>query len=117
MIATCCETRPFPARNTLGRWLSLALLSVPLLSGCGAALLEGGTSKSFVDGYNDGCSSGTFQANAQSGQFIKDMARYNGDPEYAHGWQNGERECNAMNLTHNPNNPLEQRDIDGTNGF
>jgi hypothetical protein len=95
----------------------LLLLIAPVVTGCGEHLLKMESSQAYKDGYNDGCASGSAATNALAGQFTKDMDRYGSDPDYASGWRNGERECNGTDLMTNPNNPFEQRDIDGPDGL
>lgn len=93
-------------------FIALLLITV-LLSGCGEELLREEASSAFADGYDDGCRNGSSTASNLTGQFIRNEARYNSEPEYARGWLNGNRACNGENLRLNPNMPLEQIDIDG----
>lgn len=89
------------------------LLIPGLLAGCGDELLRQQANPAFATGYDDGCKNGSSMASNLTGQFIRNEARYNSEPEYARGWQNGNRACNGENLQQNPNNPMEQIDIDG----
>jgi hypothetical protein len=92
-------------------------LIAPIVTGCGEQMLKVESSQAYKDGYNDGCASGSAAVNALAGQFTKNMDRYNSEPDYANGWLNGERVCNSTDLTINPNNPFEQRDISGPDGL
>jgi hypothetical protein len=88
----------------------VAILSA--LAACGDQFLRAGSSQAYLDGYNDGCTNGSSTASNLTGQFTRNEARYNSEPDYASGWLNGNRECNGENLRANPNNPLEQIDLD-----
>lgn len=46
----------------------------------------------FVDGFEAGCSSGRSAA-GPLGQFAKDVPRYQDEPLYAQGWDDGFRQC------------------------
>jgi hypothetical protein len=92
-------------------FLNLTLLAT--LNGCGEAYLKSNSTPAFAEGYKEGCDNGTARASNQTGQFSRNDARYNSEPEYARGWLAGNRECDGSNFHANPNNTLEQIDIDG----
>jgi hypothetical protein len=89
--------------------VAAAVLSV--LTACGNNFLHFGSTHAYADGYNDGCTNGSSTASNLTGQLTRNEARYNSEPDYASGWLNGNRECNGTNLRFNPNNPLEQVDV------
>jgi hypothetical protein len=93
--------------------IMISFLTVSALTGCGEGMPRLGSSQAYLDGYEDGCANGSSTAGNLSGQLIRNEARYNSEPDYATGWSNGNRECNGENLRVNPNNPMEQIDIDG----
>lgn len=77
-----------------------------LLLGCLVLLLAGGCQSlreqmlaasyppTFVDGFEAGCSSGR-SAVGLLGQFFKDVPRYQYEPLYAQGWDDGFRQCES----------------------
>jgi hypothetical protein len=104
------------------RKLAAPLFIALLAAGCGGGeeLLKSDTSPSFVDGYNDGCASGSASVEANPAATavpVRNQARYNNEPDYALGWQNGQRECNGANMELNPNNPMEQTDDFGDSSW
>ena len=77
-------------------WAAVLLL---LISGCESThehLLAQGYPPAFADGFDDGCISGRQAAGAISGEFRKNVPRYLKDPQYAEGWSDGFRQCQAM---------------------
>ncbi|MGZ8218831.1 hypothetical protein [Methylomagnum sp.] len=88
-------------------------LTASFLMACSEGLLREASSPAYADGYRDGCANGSSTASNLTGQRTRDEARYNAEPDYAQGWQNGDRECNGENLETNPNNPMEPIDLDG----
>ncbi len=92
--------------------LAAPLLIAIVISGCAEVILKAESSPAFVAGYNDGCASGssTVDTTSLTNTYTKNAARYNAEPDYANGWQNGYRECNGSELRSNPNNPMEQVD-------
>lgn len=77
--------------------LLLALLLAVLMSGCQSTqeyLLAQGYPPAFASGYADGCSSGDSAAKAL-GAFRKNVAVYLADVQYATGWDDGFRQCQA----------------------
>lgn len=77
--------------------LLLAVLLVPLLSACQSTrdyMLAQGYSAAFATGYEDGCVSGNSAAKAL-GAFRKDVPVYLHEPQYATGWDDGFRQCQA----------------------
>lgn len=79
------------------RWVWVGL--VVLLVGCESThehLLTQGYPPAFADGFDDGCSSGRQAAGVISGEFRKNVPRYLKDPQYAEGWSDGFRQCQAM---------------------
>ncbi|MBC3365033.1 hypothetical protein [Pseudomonas sp. SWRI154] len=81
-------------------WRVVMMLAVTLLiSGCETThqdLIARGYPPAFADGYDDGCSSGRQAAGVITGQFRKDVPRYLKDAQYAEGWGDGFRQCQAM---------------------
>ncbi|AYC34352.1 hypothetical protein D3880_19155 [Pseudomonas cavernae] len=70
-----------------------------LLAGCQTThdyLLAQGYPPAFADGYQAGCNSGHQAAGAISGAFQKDVPRYLAETQYASGWDDGFRQCQAM---------------------
>lgn len=75
----------------------LAMLLVPLFSGCQNTrdyMLAQGYPPAFASGYADGCASGDSAAKAL-GAFRKNVAVYLADMQYATGWDDGFRQCQA----------------------
>ena len=69
------------------------------LTGCQTTheqLLAQGYPPAFADGFSDGCSSGRQAAGFMTGAFKKDVPRYLKDANYAEGWSDGFRQCEAM---------------------
>ncbi|MEN0107428.1 MAG: hypothetical protein AAGC84_13510 [Pseudomonas sp.] len=77
------------------------LLLIPilaLLSACQTSyeyLVGQGYPEPFAAGYTDGCGSGRQAAGAMTGGFKKDVPRYLKDANYAEGWSDGFRQCQA----------------------
>ena len=70
-----------------------------LLAGCESThdyLLRQGYPPAYADGFRDGCSSGREAAGSISGGFQKQVPRYLADHQYEGGWDDGFRQCNAM---------------------
>ncbi|WP_347902116.1 hypothetical protein [Pseudomonas purpurea] len=70
-----------------------------LIAGCQSThedLIAKGYPPAFADGFDDGCSSGRQAAGAITGGFKKDVPRYLKDAQYAEGWSDGFRQCQAM---------------------
>lgn len=88
-------------------------LLVCLLQACGDEWLRQAATPAFTDGYGDGCRNGSSTASNLTGEFIRNEARYRSEPDYARGWQDGNRTCNGEALNENPYQPLEPVDIDG----
>jgi hypothetical protein len=97
------------------RTLAFTLLIPLLATGCAEPepIIKADTTPAFADGYRDGCASGSAATLQSLAKAVKDEARYNADPDYAVGWQNGNRECDGGSLDENPNNPMEQIDTFG----
>ena len=77
----------------------LVLLCTGLLAGCETThdhLIAQGYPAAFADGFADGCSSGRQAAGTISGEFRKDVPRYLKDANYAEGWGDGFRQCQAQ---------------------
>ncbi|NBF03150.1 hypothetical protein GV819_12700 [Pseudomonas sp. Fl5BN2] len=76
-----------------------ALPLLVLISGCESThehLLRLGYPPAFADGFDDGCISGRQAAGAMTGEFRKDVLRDLKDRQYATGWSDGFRQCQAM---------------------
>ena len=90
------------------------LLPVALLAGCQSTkdqLLAQGYPPAFASGFDDGCVSGR-QASGAVGEFRKNVPVYLKDRQYATGWDDGFRQCQAgsgNNLDH-PLNVTNQAD-------
>ena len=72
-------------------------LLASLLSGCQSTaqqLLAEGYPPVFVEGFEAGCQSG-LQAAGGLQRFSKDVPRYLAAPDYAVGWDDGFRQCQA----------------------
>ncbi len=59
-------------------------------------LIAKGYPPAFADGFDDGCVSGRQAAGSISGEFRKNVPRYLKDKQYAEGWTDGFRQCQAM---------------------
>ena len=78
---------------------AVMLCAVVWLAGCQSThqdLLAKGYPPAFADGFDDGCSSGRQAAGVITGAFRKDVPRYLKDQQYAEGWVDGFRQCQAM---------------------
>lgn len=78
--------------------LLAALLAAFSLSGCQSAPdLSTGDDypPEYAEGFRAGCASGRQAAGALA-QFRKDVPRYMSQPLYAEGWNDGYRQCQAM---------------------
>ncbi|BBL76698.1 hypothetical protein [Methylomagnum ishizawai] len=95
-----------------------ALLAL-FLAACAENPLRADSSPAFLAGYNDGCATGSARLDpkAPPQTTVLNKNRYNSEPDYASGWQNGLRECDGTHLTDNPNNPNEQVDIFGQDWY
>jgi hypothetical protein len=77
--------------------LAALLSAVALLGGCQSPrdqLLAQGYPAPFASGFEDGCGSGR-QAAGASGAFRKNVPAYLADRQYATGWDDGFRQCQA----------------------
>lgn len=77
------------------RWVLVAVL----LGGCASThdqLINQGYPPPYADGFQDGCSSGHQAAASMAGDFRKDVPRYLHDRQYETGWDDGFRQCQAM---------------------
>ncbi|OCT21443.1 hypothetical protein [Pseudomonas putida] len=80
-------------RYAFALWMTL------LLVGCQSTheqMLEQGYPPAYADGFQDGCSSGRQAAGLMVGDFRKDVPRYLHDRRYESGWDDGFRQCHAM---------------------
>ncbi|MFF7109852.1 hypothetical protein [Pseudomonas sichuanensis] len=78
-------------------WLGLCVLL--LLAGCETTheqMVNQGYPPAYADGFEDGCSSGRQAAGPMTGDFHKDVARYLHNRQYESGWDDGFRQCQAM---------------------
>ena len=76
-------------------WLCFLLL----LAGCESThqqLINQGYPAPYADGFQDGCSSGRQAAGVMAGDFRKDVPRYLHNHQYESGWDDGFRQCQAM---------------------
>ena len=72
-------------------------LVATLLGGCQSTreqMTAEGYPAPFIDGFEAGCSSGRQAAGALE-SFRKDVPRYLQQPQYAQGWDDGFRQCQA----------------------
>lgn len=58
-------------------------------------LVERGYPSAYAEGYDHGCASGKAAAGGLFEQTQKDAQRYQGDSEYAQGWDEGYQKCLA----------------------
>lgn len=81
-------------------WRLASVLGLLLLcAGCQSThedLIARGYPPAFADGFDDGCISGRQAAGAITGEFRKNVPRYLKDSQYAEGWGDGFRQCQAM---------------------
>ncbi|MFJ7312178.1 hypothetical protein ACIQVE_05315 [Pseudomonas sp. NPDC098747] len=81
-------------------WRCAVSLGILLsLGGCQTThedLIAKGYPPAFADGFDDGCVSGRQAAGSISGEFRKNVPRYLKDKQYAEGWTDGFRQCQAM---------------------
>ena len=78
-------------------WLGLCFAF--LLSGCATTheqMLDHGYPPAYADGFQDGCSSGRQAAGLMVGDFRKDVPRYLHNRQYESGWDDGFRQCHAL---------------------
>ncbi|PNF81092.1 hypothetical protein CXK92_09240 [Stutzerimonas stutzeri] len=74
------------------------MLAAFAMSGCQRApgqLLDDDYPPEYAEGFRAGCGSGR-QAGGALVQFRKDVPRYMAQPLYAEGWDDGYRQCQAM---------------------
>ncbi|KJK05958.1 MULTISPECIES: hypothetical protein [Pseudomonas] len=77
----------------------VAVWIIVLLTGCQSTheqLINQGYPPAYADGFEDGCSSGRQAAGVMAGDFRKDVPRYLHNPQYETGWDDGLRQCQAM---------------------
>jgi hypothetical protein len=91
----------------------ITVFSLLILTGCSESLLKYTSTPGYADGYKEGCQNGTEAASNLTGQKVRNNKRYYSEPEYAKGWQAGNRECNGSNFRQNPNNPMQPIDLNG----
>ena len=81
-------------------WRLASVLGLLLLcAGCQSThedLIARGYPPAFADGFDDGCISGRQAAGAITGEFRKNVPRYLKDSQYAEGWGDSFRQCQAM---------------------
>lgn len=78
-------------------WLGLCVAL--LLAGCETThqqMVQQGYPPAFADGFDDGCSSGRQAAGLMVGEFRKNVPRYLHEAQYETGWDDGFRQCHAM---------------------
>ena len=78
-------------------WLVMVVMGV--LTGCQTTheqLINQGYPPAYADGFQDGCSSGRQAAGVMAGDFRKDVPRYLHNPQYETGWDDGFRQCHAL---------------------
>ncbi|MFK3683027.1 hypothetical protein [Pseudomonas sp. NPDC088890] len=78
-------------------WLGLSIAL--LLAGCQSTheqMVNQGYPPAYADGFQDGCSSGRQAAGLMVGDFRKDVPRYLHNRQYESGWDDGFRQCQAM---------------------
>lgn len=81
------------------RWCGVGLWITLSLTGCQSAhqhMIDQGYPPAYADGFEDGCSSGRQAAGLMVGGFRKNVARYLHERQYETGWDDGFRQCNAM---------------------
>lgn len=95
-------------------WRCVVSLGVLLLlSGCQTThedLIAKGYPPAFADGFDDGCVSGRQAAGSISGEFRKNVPRYLKDKQYAEGWTDGFRQCQAMLENKDRNEHWDERE-------
>ena len=81
------------------RWCGVGLWITLSLTGCQSAhqhMIDQGYPPAYADGFEDGCSSGRQAAGLMVGGFHKNVARYLHERQYESGWDDGFRQCHAM---------------------
>ncbi len=59
-------------------------------------MIRQGYPPSYADGFEDGCHSGKKAGGNMFDQFKKDVRRFQKDLQYAQGWSDGFRQCEAQ---------------------
>lgn len=80
-------------------WRLLSLCILAGLVGCQSireVLLEQHYPPAYADGFAQGCSSGHQAGGSINGSFKKDVPRYLNEALYSAGWDDGFRQCQAM---------------------
>lgn len=80
-------------------WMMWAVI---LIAGCQSThehLLSQGYPPPYADGFEDGCGSGRQAAGVMAGEFRKDVPRYLHERQYETGWDDGFRQCQALQQT------------------
>jgi hypothetical protein len=81
-------------------WQRIGVVVLTLMvMGCESThdqLIDQGYPPAFADGFQAGCSSGRQAAGAMTGEYQKNVPRYIADKQYGTGWDDGFRQCNAM---------------------
>jgi hypothetical protein len=88
---------PIPALGKSALALLAVFMSCALLIGCQSTrerLLAQGYPAPYASGFEDGCGSGR-QAAGALGEFHKNVRVYLDDRQYATGWDDGFRQCQA----------------------
>lgn len=89
------NNRSIPGKKAIE--LLALFLPLVLLSGCQSTreqMLAQGYPVPFASGFEDGCGSGR-QAAGVLGEFHKNVSAYLADRQYATGWDDGFRQCQA----------------------
>ncbi len=77
------------------RFLMMAVCALLFITGCATSdstLREQGNSEAYIQGFHDGRHSGMKEAGNYLEHIVKDLDRFETDPDYRNGWLAGEAE-------------------------
>jgi len=78
---------------------AIAITTAGLLASCAPGIVVPDGPPAYRQGYDNGCSSGYFDAGNSAFRFQKDTARIIADADYAAGWKDGYENCRRWPFT------------------